>query len=124
MTRAPRPALHITSITTRDGSPVSTALTRALASADPVTAFDARCDVRDAKRQERLTAQGMTHSRCDRCDTRRVLAWESGECTEHDPNTDSGMCEGIYRPAPDSLSLSDGLGGVAQVRYSTNGARV
>ncbi|GGO19793.1 hypothetical protein [Deinococcus humi] len=124
MTRAAHPPLYLKSITTRDGSSVSAALTRALASADPVTAFDARCEVRDARRQERLAAQGMTHSRCDRCNRRRVLSWEGGECTEHDPNTDSGMCEGIYRAAPDTLSLSNGLGGVAQVRYSVNGARV
>ena len=116
-----RPALRLSALTTRDGSPVSAALTRALASADPVTAFDARCELRDVKRQERLTAEGMTHSRCDRCNTRRVLAWVDGECNEYDANTDSGMCEGIYRAQPDTLSLSNGLGGTAQVAYSVNG---
>lgn len=121
MTRAPHPPLYLKSITTRDGSSVSTALTRALASADPVTAFDARCELRDLKRQDRLSAEGMTHSRCDRCNARRVLAWESGECNEYSPHTDSGMCEGIYRAQPDTLSLSNGLGGVAQVAYSTRG---
>lgn len=119
-----KPELRLAGITTRDGSPVSAALTRALASADPVTAFDARCELRDVRKLERLTAEGMTHSRCDRCNTRRVLAWEGGECAEYDATTDSGMCEGIYRAQPDALSLSNGLGGRAEVRYSTGGARV
>ena len=66
---------------------------------DPVIAFDLRDDARTAHRLTKLTAQGYTHSRCNRCHRVRVLAWEGGECNEYDPNTDDQMCGGTYRPA-------------------------
>lgn len=67
----------------------------------PELAFDAREEVREARRLTRARQAGHTHSKCSRCGKTRVLSWAGGHCNEWADN-DEQMCGGIYRATGES----------------------
>ncbi|EYB67052.1 hypothetical protein DEIPH_ctg052orf0050 [Deinococcus phoenicis] len=64
---------------------------------DPVLAFEARQDARDARRLARLQAQGHTHATCTCCGDVRTLHWAGWSCNNDDYAAPDGQCPGVFR---------------------------
>jgi len=62
---------------------------------EAVSDFDARQDVRDAKRRATAEAAGATFCVCSVCGEKKNLNWLNAECEEVDAS--GQMCAGVYR---------------------------
>lgn len=78
---------------------------------------------KESARLADLTSRGVTGYYCPACDTHHRTLYAGPTCRAAHPELDGEICGADLIEVHPTLSLSNGLGGTAQVRYSVNGGR-